>query len=89
MVCGHEEVLSRVGDVLPTRLQALRYESETYAFNGRFRCPFEVRIGRRIPPVVEPALARMGAPLAPAGSRGTISGIFITNSPNQEQGGVA
>ena len=89
MVCGHEEVLSRVGDVLPTRLQALRYESETYAFHGRFRCLFEVWTGRRSPPVVEPALARMGAPLAPAGSRGTISGIFITNSPNQEQGGVA
>ena len=89
MVCGHEEVLSRVGDVLPTRLQALRYESETYAFNGRFRGLFEVWTGRRIPSVVEPVLVRLGAPLAPAGTRGTISEIFITNSPNQEQGGVA
>ena len=45
MACEYGEVLARVGDVLSPRLQvlqALRFESETFAFNGRFRCPFEV-----------------------------------------------
>ena len=46
--------------------------------------PFEVWAGWRSPPIVEPGLARMGAPLTSAGTRDAISGILIATNSNQE-----